>query len=506
MNYQNPVIPGFYPDPSVCRVGEDYYLVTSTFQYFPGVPVFHSRDLVHWQQIGHCLTRESQLPLDRASSYGGIYAPTIRYHDGIFYMITTNVSEGKHFYVSTSDPAGEWSEPIWIDVEGIDPSFLFDEDRVYFSWTMQGAIHQAEIDIATGRLLSEPRLIWRGSGGRHPEAPHLYKFDDTYYLMVAEGGTENGHMETLARSSSPWGPFDPCPHNPILTHRNLGRHMIQGTGHADVIQAQDGSWWAVFLAFRQVGPYPRFHHLGRETFLAPVTWSDDGWFHVNQDGTVELDMEVDAIADGLPPQGWEPEPPRDDFDAVSLSLCWNFLREPRVAKWSLTERPGWLRLKGLANNLDSLDAVTFVGRRQQHFDCTASTLLEFDPQVDGEEAGLTVFMNEQHHYEIGVTRDKGNCVIFVRRCIGDLSAVVAREVIAETAITLQIAATDDVYSFSYRVGDQPAQALATGATRFLSSEVAGGFTGVYIAMYATGNGQASTAPADFDWFDYQVNR
>ncbi len=185
-------------------------------------------------------------------------------------MITTNVNAGKHFIVSTSDPAGEWSEPTWIDQEGIDPSLLFDEDRVYFSWTMQGAIYQAELDIDTGVLLTEPRLIWHGTGGRYPEAPHLYKFDNTYYLMIAEGGTENGHMETLARSSSPWGPFEPCPHNPILTHRNRGMHRIQGTGHADVIQAQDGSWWAVFLAFRQVGPYPRFHHLGRETYLAPV--------------------------------------------------------------------------------------------------------------------------------------------------------------------------------------------------------------------------------------------
>ncbi len=500
MNYQNPIIPGFYPDPSVCRVGEDYYLVTSTFQYFPGVPVFHSRDLVHWRQIGHCLTRTSQLPLENASSYGGIYAPTIRYHNGIFYMITTNVNAGKHFIVSTSDPAGEWSEPVWIDQAGIDPSLLFDGDRVYFSWTMQGAIHQAEIEIATGALLTEPRLIWGGSGGRYPEAPHLYKFGDTYYLMIAEGGTENGHMETLARSASPWGPFESCPQNPILTHRNRGMHMVQGTGHADIIQAHDGSWWAVFLAFRQVGPYPRFHHLGRETFLAPVTWDDDGWFQIGHEGTVDLDMTVA----GLPAQSVAAEPPRDNFDQPALKLCWNFLRAPNAARRSLTERPGWLRLKGAEFNLDSLDSVVFVGRRQQHFDCTASTLLEFDPQVDGEEAGLTVFMNEQHHYEIGVTRDKGKCVIFVRRRIGDLSAVVVREVIAETAISLQIEATADTYRFSYRASDQAERTLATGATRYLSSEVAGGFTGVYIGMYATGNGHASTTPVDFDWFDYQI--
>ncbi|WP_171026096.1 MULTISPECIES: glycoside hydrolase family 43 protein, partial [unclassified Clostridium] len=219
MGFRNPIIPGYNPDPSVCRVGEDYYLVTSSFEDFPGVPVYHSRDMVNWEQIGYCLTRRSQLELKNCPPSRGIFAPVIRYHQGRFYMITTNVSHGGNFYVWTEDPAGEWSEPIFLAQGGIDPSLFFDDDgKVYLTsnqptggdWT----IAQSEIDIATGQLLTKPRTVWTGTGGRHPEGPHLYKINGKYYLMIAEGGTELGHMETIARSDSPYGPFESCPHNP----------------------------------------------------------------------------------------------------------------------------------------------------------------------------------------------------------------------------------------------------------------------------------------------------
>ena len=213
MKYQNPVIPGYNPDPSICRVGEDYYLATSSFEYFPGVPSYHSRDLVNWEQIGYALSRKSQLPLDNCKPSGGIYAPTLRYHDGRFYMVTTNVSNMGNFYVWTEDPAGEWSEPIPVAQGGIDPSLFFDDDgKVYFTSNQsidnQFCITTSQIDIKTGRLLTKPRKVWGGTGGRNPEAPHLYKIDGKYYLMIAEGGTELGHMETIARSDSPYGPLD----------------------------------------------------------------------------------------------------------------------------------------------------------------------------------------------------------------------------------------------------------------------------------------------------------
>ncbi|NCC50507.1 MAG: glycoside hydrolase family 43 protein, partial [Spartobacteria bacterium] len=251
-NFRNPVLPGFHPDPSVCRVGGDYYLVTSSFEYFPGVPIYHSRDLVHWRALGHCLTRPSQLPLQRAPSSAGIYAPTIRHHDGVFYMVTTNVSGGGNFFVTARDPAGPWSDPVWLDQPGIDPSLLFDDGRVYLLTSIGGAdgyIGQSELDIATGVRKTKVINIWRGTGGQYPEAPHMYKIHGRYYLMIAEGGTDWGHMETIAVSDDPWGPFVPCPHNPILTHRSTCR-PIQCTGHADLIEAQDGSWWLFFLGTR----------------------------------------------------------------------------------------------------------------------------------------------------------------------------------------------------------------------------------------------------------------
>ncbi|MGE5551282.1 MAG: glycoside hydrolase family 43 protein [Bacteroidota bacterium] len=500
MKYQNPVIPGFYPDPSVCRAGGDYYLVTSSFEYFPGVPVFHSRDLVHWRQIGHCLTRRGQLDLEGVPSSCGIYAPTIRYHAGRFYMTTTNVTRGGNFYVWTEDPGGEWSEPIWVDQGGIDPSLFFDDDgRVYFTSNGGGderGIYQCEIEIATGRRLTESRYIWSGTGGAYPEAPHLYKINGLYYLMIAEGGTEYGHMETIARSAGPYGPFEPCPYNPILSHRSLDS-PIQATGHADLLQAHDGSWWLYFLGIRPVS-YPPCHHLGRETFLSPVSWHE-GWPLVGENGHTSLEVEA-----ALPPSVLWPSPPvRDDFDAPILDMSWNFLRNPHAEDWSLTDRPGWLRLTGSAVTLDEAASPAFIGRRQQHFDCRAGALLDFEPRLDGEEAGLTVLMNERHHYEIAVTRLDGEKSIIVRRRIGSLAMVVAKAAVADGPVVLGIDADPSRYRFIFHQGEGEPKTLAEGETRYLSKEVAGGFTGVYFGLYATGNGKRSTAPAYFDWFAYE---
>ena len=499
MRYRNPVISGFHPDPSVCRVGRDYYLVTSTFEYFPGVPVFHSRDLVHWRLLGHCLTRPEQLPLAACPPSGGIYAPTIRHQGGRFYMTTTNTTGGGNFLVHAEDPAGPWSDPVWIEQPGIDPSLYFAEDgAAYFQSTGKGdGIYQSGVDPATGRLLSEPRLIWRGTGGRYPEAPHLYRIHGRYYLMIAEGGTEYGHMETIARADDPWGPFEPCRRNPILTHAGHARQRspIQGTGHADLLEAHDGSWWLVFLAFRPAGG--RFHHLGRETFLAPVSWDADGWPVVGADGGVDLEME----ADGLAPHPWQAEPVRDDFDRPDLRPCWNFLRNPYPKDWSLSARAGWLRLAGSPVTLDDQDSPAFVGRRQQHFDCRVAALLEFDP-ADGEEGGLTVLANNTHHYEIALTRQDGTRMVIVRRRIGDLCAVVGRSPAPDGPVTLAIDADRARYTFSFASPGSDFRTLAVGATRYLSTEVAGGFTGVYLGMYATGNARRCIAPADFDWFDY----
>ena len=235
IGYQNPVIPGFYPDPSVCRAGDDFYLVNSSFEYFPGVPVFHSKDLIHWEQIGHCLTRDSQLPLQKCRASGGIYAPTIRYQDGLFYMITTNITGGGNFVVTATDPAGNWSDPVRIEPTGIDPDLFFENGKVYVCSTDgKMGIQMSQIDIKTGKRIGEKRHIWRGTGGRNAEGPHLYKKDGLYYLMISEGGTEYGHKITIARSKELTGPYMSNPSNPILTHADeLGQGSpIQGTGHS----------------------------------------------------------------------------------------------------------------------------------------------------------------------------------------------------------------------------------------------------------------------------------
>ncbi len=346
------MLPGFHPDPSVARVGQWFYLVNSSFAFFPGVPLYRSRDLVHWEPLGYVLARDSQLPLATAESWSGIWAPTIRYHAGTFYVITTNMSHGGTFFVTAKNPGGPWSDPVWIHgLDGIDPSLFFDDDgNVYVTSTgAPPGIYAAQIAIESGQLLTSPRLVWAGTGGRYPEGPHIYKIAGRYYLMISEGGTEYGHMVTIARASSPWGPFEPCPRNPILTHRDSTNDQpIQGTGHADLVQDGDGNWWMLLLGFRPQGG--SWHHLGRETFLAPLHWDPQGWPVVNDGRPIALDMQVR----GLPanPTPTVATSARDDFDAP-LGPAWNFLRNPVRESYSISERPGWLTLHGTSVSLGS---------------------------------------------------------------------------------------------------------------------------------------------------------
>ena len=370
MTYADPVIPGFRPDPSICRVGEDFYLVTSSFEYprIAAVPFARSRSVAPDWARAH--PSHHNCRCSGARSSGGIYAPTIRFHDGTFYIITTNVTGGGHFLVTASDPPGEWSEPLWLPGGGIDPSLFFDLDgKVYFSYT-SGGILQREIRLPSGQT-GEERPIWQGTGGQYPEGPHLYRIGDLYYLLISEGGTEYGHMLTIARSPSPWGPFQSCPRNPILSHRSMSS-PIQATGHGDLVQDGNGAWWVVFLGIRPNGHWP-YHHLGRETFLASVQWDADGWPTIGEGGKVAPHM-----AAPLPPShAWPVDPQRDDFENGPLRTVWNFLRNPDSEMCSLSERPGWLRLRGSAVSLDEVASPAWVGRRQEHFDVRLTTKLEY---------------------------------------------------------------------------------------------------------------------------------
>lgn len=416
-------------------------------------------------------------------------------------MTSTNTTGGGHFYVSANDPAGEWSEPIWVTGGGFDASLFFDRDeQVYFQWfeyEQPAGIYQTRIDIATGEHLTKPKIIWNGSGGRSPEGPHLYKINDIYFLLAAEGGTEDGHMVTVARGDNPWGPWESCPDNPILTHRSLD-HPIQTTGHGDLVQDLNDNWWLVFLGTRPVG-YPRYHILGRETFLAPVIWQD-GWPVVGNNGTVDLEMEAPLP----PPHPWdEIEPLRDDFDDPDLGLHWNWVRNPLSNGYSLSDRPGWLRLVGSEITLNEEASPTFLGRRQRHFNCRVTTVVDFNPQSENEEAGLVVLGDHRHHYEIGITYEAGQRVVFVRRKIGTLQAVVARQAIPMGWVTLAVTADENWYTFSFAIGDDPPSEFARGETRYLCTEAgAAMFTGVYFGMYTTGNGHPCQSPADFDYFEF----
>lgn len=506
---RNPILSGFHPDPSVCRVGDDYYLVTSSFEYFPGVPIFHSRDLTEWRPLGHVLTRASQLPLTRAKSSEGIFAPTLRHHQGTFYLITTNVGGGGNFYVTARDPVGPWSEPVWLTETstGVDPSLFFDDDgRVYYTRQgggERGGIYQQELDLRSGTLLGEPRLLWSGTGGFWPEGPHLYKIDGRYYLMIAEGGTGYDHAVTIARANSPWGPFEACPRNPILTHRDRDGHAIQATGHGDLVQASDDSWWLVFLGIRPSDG--RHHHLGRETFLAPVTWDEAGWPVVNQNGPIELQAHA-----ALPPQLPLPAAPeRDDFDGPTLASAWNFVRNPDPTSFSLTARPGFLRLNGSGASLDEVSQPAFVGRRQQHFACRASTSLEFEPTRAAQVAGLVLRANEANHYDLLVSGDGRSRAVELRARVRGNTEPVARLALTPGPVLLTIEAHPERYEFWSASGGEPARSLGTLPTAPLSSESADGFTGVYFGLYASsaegtdeGSAKAPTPPADFAWFDY----
>ena len=503
----NPLLSGFYPDPSICCVDDDFYLVTSSFAYFPGVPVFHSRDLTHWEQIGHCLDRPSQLPLDWQYISGGVYAPTIRFHDGLFYMVTTNVSHGGNFYVTAENPAGPWSELHYIkNAPGIDPTIFWDDDGAAYmmgttDWAEQKpGVWVGRLDLTTDTV-TERAFAWDGAlrNAWAPEAPHMYKKDGWYYLMIAEGGTEEYHAVTIARSRHPLGPFEGYEGNPILTHRHLGLdYPICNVGHGDLVQTAAGDWYMVVLASRLIDGHK---NLGRETFIVPVDWS--GEWPVVSPGTGRVEWAYPA-----------PELPEHPFpqpnDNAFSTLCWNTLGTPadtvRIDGGTLTLRSAqdWFVPDNLPRTAAPNGCPGFYGRRQQH--------ASFDAQVDvclntGGMAGLMLLQHGFNSLSVALVRtDNGLTVRAVRneKC-GRPDYKNPREYPREVTTLYEGPLAIPACTVGLSVRGQAVSLLVNGTVvaqsdaGFLGSETSGGFVGTYVGCFVSGE----NAEATFSDFVYQ---
>ena len=517
--FRNPVLPGFHADPSVCRAGDDFYLVNSTFQYFPGVPVFHSKDLIHWEQVGNCLTRPSQLDLtglykqdnpELGWTNAGVYATTIRENKGRFYMVTTVFPSRRHFYVWTDNPAGEWSEPIVIDfaIGSCDPTLYFEGDKCYFLWK-EGDIKICEIDVETGKKIGEIHHLGTGLGGRYPEGPHIYKKDGYYYLMLAEGGTEQGHHVNILRSRNLFGPYEPNRANPILSHFNMEMQgsEIQGLGHADLVQAPDSTWWMICLGYRTSGYL--LHVMGRETMLAPVRWDENAWPVVNGNGTLTTDMRCTTLSQVPMPL----DPVREEFNyvkrdvpaasysSIGLPWGWHSIGNPDYSRYSLTERKGWLRLKPTTTTLDKATSPTFVARRQTEKVFTATTLLDASHIGEGMQAGITAYAAPLNHYDVIVEKRGGKLYAKGNIRIGELAHCDKEVPLNSNKVYLRITSDAAYYYMQVSEDGKRFQTLAKMDFRYVSTEVIGGFTGVMLGAFAQCT-STDNMYADFDWFEY----
>jgi xylan 1,4-beta-xylosidase len=548
MDIDNPVLPGFHPDPSILRVGRDFYIATSTFEWWPGVRIHHSRDLVHWQHLAYALTRESQLDMRGNPDSGGIWAPCLSHHGGTYYLVFTNVrslvgayKDTPNYVVTAPHPGGPWSEPVFLHSRGFDPSLFHDEDGRSWVLSMQrdhrpghdpfhGILLQ-EYDRERRRLVGPVTNIFGGSELGLVEGPHLYRRNGWYYLMVAEGGTFYQHAVTLARSRSITGPFELGPHHPVLTSHRQSPAGLQRAGHASLVDAGNGEWYIAHLCSRPLEwrenpprrapeTYTALHSiLGRETALQRVAWTHDGWLRLATEGVAP---QRSLPAPSLPPAPIEHEPARDDFDTTALSGHWNALREPFDASWmSLTARPGHLRLHGRCSPMSRFEQ-SLVARRQQHFDCEAETVMEFSPTVFQQMAGLIAYYNTQNHAYLHVSHDEaaqaGAGGRVLRLSVNDDGAF--REAAAPLPIGearrigLRVRFSGETFQFSYALDGGEWQPFGAAlASRMLSDEHATrfhdnfsrsfGFTGNFIGL-ACQDLTGGRLHADFDHFSYRA--
>ncbi|MGO4145726.1 family 43 glycosylhydrolase [Paenarthrobacter sp. YAF11_1] len=481
----NPVIRGHAPDPSVVRVGDDFYLANSSFGFLPGIPISHSTDLVNWRTIGFAVSRPEQYRRDGEPGPISLFAPTLRHEEGLFYLVCTNQAEGQgNFFVTATDPSGPWSKAVWLDEESFDPSLFRDSDGswYYTRRTLQfrpdgnlGPIVQARIDISTGALGEFHALTEnnRGFSSNDIEGPHLFSRGGWYYLTAAEGSSWKGHMQTIARSKSPWGPFEPAPHNPILTHRDRVAHSIQSVGHADFVEDATGNWWAVSLGTRHE-PFASHHTLGRETFLTPVTWTEDGWPVVGQGGHTESTFEDLPLPSGT---GTRIDTP----DSLWLR-GWRTLQAPDTAIDASQSDDHIEVLAGL--DLTHRPPVGALFRAQTEFDQSFTATVTQDTRVD---AGIAVYANSVHFFSALVRAAETERYVSFRRVVDDIITEDQIVIPAEGNIRLSVTATGGTYTFTAKVGEASWE-LGSGNARLISAEAAQWFVNVNFALVAVDHG------------------
>lgn len=525
--FKNPIIAGFYPDPSICKSGDDYYLVNSSFSFFPGIPIFHSKDLVNWNQIGNVMDRPEQMNLNDLRISQGLYAPTIRYHDGVFYIICTLVGGINNFVVTATDPAGPWSNPTPLPyIDGMGPDIFFDNNgKAYVTScaspdTLHYRGHRAikMYEFFKDSLTTSKTSVTLVNGGpdikKQPiwiEAPHIFVKDGFYYLICAEGGTSIDHSEVVFRSKHAEGPYESFPGNPILTQRHLDENRpnaISNAGHADFVETKNGEWFSVFLACR---PYEKnYFNTGRETFMAPVKWKND-WPLINPGfEKVQYEYPKPQLAEvdlsDYPLNGNFTI--RDQFLSEAFAPHWLFIRNPSGNKVTVDTIRQCLELKLAPEMLNQKTNPAFLGRRQQHLNFAASVKLDFHPQNENEMAGLVAFQNEAYYYFLAKTlvENKEAVVLFKSKKIQDefFSEIIAvAHLGTHDNLFLKITGSKQFYSFYFATTENQWNELLINADgKYLSTEVAKGFIGTILGMYASANGTTSENAACFDWFEY----
>lgn len=525
MVLQNPILPGFYPDPAICKVGSDYYLVNSTFVYFPGIPVMHSKDLKNWKQISSVIERPSQMDFMGERVSRGLFAPAISHHNGTFYVTCTDIDNGGNFVVTAKSASGPWSDPVYLKkVRGIDPSLFFENDRVFIIYNSEAPDNKPlydghrtvkiyELDINTLQEIGSEKILVNGGVdlSKKPvwiEGPHIYKREGFYYLMAAEGGTSVNHSEVILRSENVRGPYVPWDKNPILTQRHLDpkrKNPVTSVGHADLVDGPDGQTYAVFLGVR---PYEGdFYNTGRETFIAPVKWID-GWPVINPDFE-EVQYKY--------PVSWK-EVKQENVLPISgnftskvlfkdtLNTEFLFLRTHNPDWYSFKQNPGALTIKLRPETVMETGNPSFIGRRQQHLQSSASTELDFSTVKDNEKAGLIIFQGEKNFYYICKSSDGGKAVVqlFKGNASGKMDLVKQAALPAsKSKLFLKISAERDTYSFWYGQQNDKWTLLQDKLdAKFLSTAIAGGFVGSLFAMYATSGGVPSNNQVAYKWLEY----